>query len=237
MKLADVDPERAGTELQTTAQSLAQRLGTLTLDTRADLEQAVIDRQEIGAQIRRVEQFFEPLKAVTHNAHATICAREREILAPLRALDAARRTAITAFKERDDRERRERERELAEQQQRDQQSRAATEAAALEAQGHHEVAAAVLAEALDAPLPSVALSSATKDVAGLKFRKRYLWRYAGGPNDPSTTPGDVIARTLAVIPREFVIVDETRLGQYARAMKGAGKVAGIEFYSVDEPVR
>ena len=237
-KLADVDPERAGTELEVTARSLSQRLGDgVVIRSTGDLERAVQDRATIGDAITRVETFFTPLKQMAHKLHATLCERERTILAPLRAVDTARRSAITAYKEQQDAERRERERALSEQRQREEQARAANEAAALEHAGHHELAAAVLSEAIDAPPPVVALPDATADIVGLRFRRRWLWRYSGGPKDVTKTPPAVVARTMKLIPREFLILDVRKVGQYATAMKSAGNIPGIEIYSVDEPVR
>ena len=64
----------------------------------------------------------------------------------------------------------------------------------------HELAEAVLAEAIDAPPTVVSLPDATKTVAGLKFRRRWLWRYAGGPKNVTDTPQAVVARTMAIIP-------------------------------------
>jgi hypothetical protein len=37
----------------------------------------------------------------------------------------------------------------------------------------------------------------------------------------------------SLVPREFMMVDEKKLGQYARAMKSSAKVAGVEFSSKD----
>ena len=37
----------------------------------------------------------------------------------------------------------------------------------------------------------------------------------------------------SLVPREFLMVDEKKLGQYARAMKAGAKVAGIEFSAKD----
>ena len=33
------------------------------------------------------------------------------------------------------------------------------------------------------------------------------------------------------IPREYLMIDEKKLGAYARAMKEGAKVAGVEFYA------
>ena len=238
MKVSDVDPVTAGSELEATAQSLSLRLGTaVVIRSTADLEQAVEDRVYIGDAITRVETFFTPLKQMAHKLHATLCERERTILAPLKAVDASRRTAISAYKEQQDAERRERELALSDQRQREEQARAASEAAALEHAGQRELAAAVLAEAIDAPPPVVTLPDVTTTVTGLKFRRRWLWRYSGGPKDVTKTPPAIIARTMKLIPREFLVLDARKVGQYATAMKHAGTIPGIEIYSVDDPVR
>jgi hypothetical protein len=237
-KLADVNPDTAGTELELTAQALSQQLGTaLVIRSTADLEQAVIDRRTIGDAITRVETFFAPLKQMAYKLHATLCDRERTILAPLRAVDTTRRTAISDYKAAQDAARREQELVLAAQAQREEQARAAAEAAALEGAGHRELADAVLAEAINAPAPIVTVRDETADVAGLNFRRRWLWRYAGGPKDVTATPPQVIARTMKLIPREFLMIDTRKVGAYAKAMKTAANIPGIEIYSVDDPVR
>ena len=42
---------------------------------------------------------------------------------------------------------------------------------------------------------------------------------------------------MQLIPREFLCVDEKKLGAHIRAMKDSAKVPGIEIYYVDDPVR
>jgi hypothetical protein len=36
------------------------------------------------------------------------------------------------------------------------------------------------------------------------------------------------------VPREFLKVDDVKVGQYVRAMKSTGAIAGIEIYSEDD---
>ena len=238
-RISDVNPDTIGTDLVDDSRALVQRIGSdaVVLRSTHDLEHAVLEREQIGAAMKRVEQFFSPIKRMAYELHRAICDRESAILAPLKAVDASRRTAISAYKEQQDAERRERELALSEQRQREEQARAANEAAALEHAGHHELAAAVLSEAIDAPPPVVSLRDETADIVGLKFRRRWLWRYSGGPKDVTKTPPAIIARTMKLIPREFLVLDTRKVGQYATAMKHAGTIPGIEIYSVDDPVR
>jgi hypothetical protein len=76
-------------------------------------------------------------------------------------------------------------------------------------------------EALTAPAPVVVLPDTTKTVEGLKFTRRWLWRVT----------------QERLVPREYLCLDDKKIGAYARAMKGSGQIPGIEIYFVDDPVR
>jgi len=95
----------------------------------------------------------------------------------------------------------------------------------------------VIAEAVSAPLPVVALPDVTKSVEGLRFTRTWHWRYAGGPRDVKQTPPEVRARSLRMLPREFMTADESKLTKFATGMKDTARVPGIEFYFVDTPRR
>jgi hypothetical protein len=233
-----IDPLQAGAELEETTMSLAQRLRTsVEIHDTAALEQAVADRRALGEMIARVEDHFEPLTKAANHTHRLLCDRRRDILAPLQKVDTMLSAAISRYKAAADREREAREQAESEQRRRDEQERAAAAAAALESSGQPELAASVLAEAIAAPAPVVSLPDATKDVSGLKFRRYWRWRFAGGPNDISATPGPVVARTMGVTPREFLTLDVKKITAYGNAMKQAAKIPGIEFYFTDEPIR
>lgn len=220
--------DTAGGELVPTTSAIVARVGNRPpIVTAADLEMAVADRQEIGAAIATVEAFFKPLKQLAHQLHASLCAREKSLLAPLRDLDDRTRGAMSAFKVAQDRERRQREHAIAEEQRRDREARAVAEAATLERAGEHSMAAAVVAEAIAAPAPVVVLPDVTKTIADLSFRRVWKWRYAG--NDR--------ARAMALLPRDYLSPDDVKIGAYARTMKESANLPGIEFYAEDVPVR
>lgn len=224
-----IDPAKAkdvGTDLETTARSLATRVEGVLVTDLPSLEQAVRDRQSLGDAIKRVEDFFTPLKKLAHAMHKALCDRETAILAPLQRVDGLKRSAIAAYKQAQDQLRALRERELADARRREDEARAAADAAALEAAGDHDQAAAVLDEAIAAPVTVVVLPDETRAVAGLKFRTEYKWRFTSDE-----------ARALQLIPREFLCVDPKKLTAYAKAMKGTGRVPGITFYSEELPVR
>jgi len=189
------------------------------------LNDAVKDRQAIGDALKRVEEFFAPIKTMAHQLHKAICAREAAIREPLEAADKERRDAIRLYKEEADRVRRAEEQRIAEAQRQAREQDAAREAAALESAGEHAAAAAVLEETIATPPPVVALPDTTKGVA--KFARRWLWRYEH--NNALTA--------FAKIPREYLKVDEQKIGAYYRAMKGTGVIPGTESYYVDDPIR
>jgi hypothetical protein len=223
-------PETArtvGTELETTVHALVLRLRATTISDAAACEQAVIDRQQLADAIKRVTDFFAPFKEMAHRLHKALCDRERDILEPARKLYADKALAISLYKQFEDDQRQQREREEQQRRQREHDARVAAEAAALEQAGHRELAAAVVDEAIQAAPPVVVLPDVTKTIPGLRFVRRYHWRYVH--DDP--------VEAMKLIPRQWLIPDEKKIGQYARAMKGAGAIAGIEFYSVDDPIR
>jgi len=229
--------KRVGLELATDAQSFAARLADCTIRTVQDLEQAVLDRQAIGEFRARVVAYFKPTKALAYQLHRNLCSNESDILTPLEALDRQKAAAIATFKASQDRVRQEAERAEQLRRQQELQTAAAHEAAALEASGEHELAAVVIEDAIAAPPPVVALPDTTRAVAGLKFVRRWKWKFAGGPPNVDQTPPEILARCMNQIPLEFLMLDTVKVGAYVRSMKSSGAIPGITIYHVDEPVR
>ena len=199
------------------------------------LRDAASLRKAIGALDEEACAYFAPEKQRYYALHKAACAREAEVRSHLAALDIKVKAAIRTFNDAETARR-----EAAEQAERARlqalaQDRATAEAAAHESAGDGALAASVLAEAIAAPAPVVVLPNVTQGV--VTFTRVWKWRYPGGTDDARTSPPAVVQRTLALIPREFLKVDEAKLGTYARAMKGGATVPGIEFYHVDEPRR
>jgi hypothetical protein len=227
---------RVGSELQSTALSLSERVRqTADVTDLVSLEQAALDRQALGDAIKRVEEFFKPLKAMADQLHKALCSREREILEPLRSADVAKVDAIKRYHLTEQRERQRRQDAEAEARRRDDQDRAAIEAARLEEQGEHALAAAVVEEAIAAPTPVVVYPDPVAAV--VSFTRRWKWKYQHGPADITKTPPQLVARALALVPKEFLCLDEKKVGAYARSMKTTGHIPGIDIYAVDEPNR
>jgi hypothetical protein len=225
-----------GGPLEATALSLVERArGSLVVTDRASLEQAKLDRSAVYEAIGRVEEFFAPLKAMAHGLHAALCKREREILDPLKTIDAQQAHAIRQYHEAEERDRRRREIELAEALRVEREAQAAREAADYERTGEHALAAAVLAEAIAAPPVVVAIADPNNDL--VTFRRVWKWKYAGGPVEVGKTPPHIVERSLALLPESLKCPDEKKIGAYVRSMKTSTAIPGIEIYCTEVPNR
>lgn len=216
---------------------------TATIDTRpieSDVEIALVTAQGLavtdapsyelaGRELltlaqaeRKITLWFEPLKKAAHHAWKVLCDRERDVLAPLQREIARVKRERVVWKAEDDRRRRLEEQRLADELRRRAQEQATRQAAALEAQGKSQLAEAVLERAIVAPAPAVVLPDETPKVAGISQRQVWKWR--------------VVDESL--VPREYLKLDDTKIGAYVRAMKSTGAIPGIEIYAeMDESVR
>ena len=219
-----------GVDLEAECQALVRRHahgGPLAIRTPAQLAQAALDRQDLGARLKRIEEFFAPFCELAFKLHRALTQRRADIKAPLEQLDTKLRNAISAYKAEEDRRRREEEARLAEARLRDEEARLAAEAAALETAGDHVLAAAVLETALTTAAPVVVLPDATKGVEGLTFRKQWKWRWLHNDRE----------RALQLLPREYLCPDEARISRVVAALKESARIPGIEVFSEDLPIR
>ena len=100
---------------------------------------------------------------------------------------------------------------------------AVLEAAEMESRGEHLEAAVKIDEAISAPLPYVA-PVAVVPVAkpeGLTYRETWTFRVVDA----------------ARVPREYLMVDNVKIGQVVRALKDAASISGVEIYSERTPVK
>jgi len=213
-------------DMEQSGHALVRRVGPVAIRNQAELAQAAIDRQELGAWLQRIDEFFEPFCDLAYKLHRALTGRRAEVKAPIERLDNQLRLAISAYKSAEDRRRREEEQRIAEERRQAEEARLAAEAAALEQAGDHALAAAVLETALEAPAPVVVLPDTTK-VEGLSFRRMWKWRYLHNDKD----------RAVQILPREYMCPDESRITKYVAAMKEASKIPGIEVFYEDVPVR
>jgi hypothetical protein len=192
----------------------------ITIESSADYLAVAERRKAIRSFIAKVETFFAPLKKKASEAHKALCESERQHLTPAKAdLDNHDR-ALRTWDAEQERMRQEERRRLEEQARREEEVRRLAEAAAMEreAQASGDVALRAEAEALiSEPIeaPVIVLPKATPTVEGLSYRE--VWQF------------EVV--NAALVPDEFKVIDEKKLGSVVRAMKGATKIPGVRVFS------
>ena len=174
--------------------------------------------KSVKAAQKKVVEFFAPLKTKAHEAHKAITTTESTTLKPLTEAEATIKRKMLAYATEQDRIRQEAERKL--QAEADAQARKEREALEKKAasmktpekqQEYMEAAAAVVA-------PVVTVASTTPVIAGQSIKKQ--WR--------------AYVKDVKLVPREFMVVNESALQAFARATKGSVQVSGVEFR--EEPI-
>jgi hypothetical protein len=169
---------------------------------------------------RKVEDWFRPLVEAAHRAHRELTTRRGETLRPVEAECTRLTVEMSRWKAEQDRLARERAAQQAREEQELARSVALEEAVTLEAQGMPEEAAAVVEQAIAAPAPVIPIAQAAPKVDGISHRE--TWKY------------EVVDANQ--IPREFLSIDEKKIGAVVRALKGSTRIPGIRVYAEQSTV-
>jgi hypothetical protein len=186
--------------------------------------------KDVAAHRKEVEAWFDPIVSFAYRLHAMICARKNEVLDPLLAYERAAKANRLALERADAQRRREEEQRLAEIAQAEERERLAREAQHLEARGEPELAAQVLEQAVYAPPPVITIASSLPQTKGVGSRENWQWRPIGGDTRQAR------ARAVALIPREFLDLNDRALTAFAKAHGNTKRIPGIEFYDAGSVV-
>ena len=209
-KDAEIQPEREN-EFQREASWLAASEKDTTLECPEDFAAAGEIMREVKASIARVVEFFRPLKETAWNAHKQIVAKEKAIIEPREAVARAISAKMVAYKDAE-RKRLEAERKEAEARARAaEEERRLAQAVELEAVGMAKEADQVLSAPVQVAVPVQAEIKA----AGVSFRE--IWRFR--------------IENLSIVPREYLMLDEKKVGAIVKAMKAQTAIPGIQAYS------
>ena len=161
---------------------------------------------------KRVEDAFGPMVKATHTAWKAACDLRKTADAPLDKAETILQPALDKFRREQERIRAEKEAKL----QAEARKRAEDErlAAAIEADknGKSEEAEALIQAPVQTPV--VVLPKQTVKIEGSKIRRNYKFR----------------VKNAAIVPNEYKIVDEVRVGSVVRAMKEQTNIPGIEVF-------
>jgi hypothetical protein len=226
MATAAIEPEvlHLEPEKKEALELVQNATGLKVVDTQTFTDGAAM-LKAVVEKLRGWREAIAPAKEAAHQAHKRICDLEKTVAEPLMHVESYLRKQLTSYTSEQERIRREEEAELrreAEEKAR-KEAEEAQIAAALEAEqsGDKQGAEQILAAAPEPVfVPPVVLERAVPKVAGLSTRKNWKFRIVDA----------------AAVPREFLVVDEVRLGKYARAMGEQAKVQGVEFYPEDSAV-
>ncbi len=224
----------------------------ISVTDHASCESAVALRSTIGQIVKEIQAGFEDEKAYYFKKHREVCAKETALVLQLldpknprspETIDGKLLLAIQAWTTAEDERRRADERRLeAEQRARDEEQATAA-AAAAEAAGQPEMAAAIIEEQIAAPTPVYALPNVRTEVAGLKTKEEWGWRFSGGPKPPKQadilkhTPSEVLAKAMKLIPRDYCQPDVKLITDHVTSMKAKASIPGVEVYMTKVPVR
>lgn len=172
-----------------------------------------------------IERTFEPMKQAAFRAHRVICDQETSLKGPLKAAEIVLKAQIANYvteqnrlaREQDEANR-EAERERAER-----EAAAATvdqaidQAIDLEARGDTRAAEAVLANPAPAPVRYQAPAPTQANVAATKgVSTRTSWNYR--------------ITDFNLIPREYLLVNESAIRNAGKNTQGRIRIAGVEFF-------
>ena len=168
---------------------------------------------EIKGLRKEINSTFDPIIKKAYEAHREAKAQKTRAESPLIEAENIIKPALKNYDDEQERKRRQEEARLQEIARKQEEDRRLAEAAEIEKSGDKKLAEAVLAAPVEVA-PVIVAKTAPK-VQGISFTERWTFRVVNP----------------ALVPREFMKLDEVKTGQYARAMKSAGKIPGIEIYS------
>lgn len=161
---------------------------------------------------KEIDRTFDPIIAKAYAAHKEACTQKRKIEVPLEEAERIIKPRIAGYLEEQENIRRAEEEKLRVEALRKEEEERLSAAIRAEEMGESEVAEEILNEPVF--VPPVELPKTTPKVSGIS--QSQIWRFR------------VIDE--AKIPRNFLIPDEVKIGQYVRAMKDKTRIEGIEVY-------
>jgi seryl-tRNA synthetase len=173
---------------------------------------------------KQIDSTFDPIIKKQHEAHKEAVAQKKKVDAPLVEAEGIIKPRIASWNAEQERIRREEEARLREIARKEEEERRLAEALAAEEEAKRngasrEEAAAEVETILNEPVyvAPVIVPKSTPRVQGISTVTRWKFR--------------VVNPT--VVPREYLVVDEQKIGGVVRAMKDATNIPGIEVYSED----
>lgn len=179
----------------------------------------------IAAMRSQIQTTFKPMKQAAYNAHRVICDQESQLDTPLANAEKEIKLKIGNFVQEQRRLAQEAEAQLRKKQLAEAESEAArrrddlaiNQAIDLEARGDHKAAEAVLNSPAPVPLHYVPPAPVVPQVArvqGVTVKEDWDFRVVD----------------LSLVPREYLVLNETAIRNVGKNTKGKARIPGVEFF-------
>jgi hypothetical protein len=168
----------------------------------------------LKAMVTSMEEYWEVLISDAHKHHKALVARKNEMTGPAKSAIAKIKILVAAYDANEEKKRQEDERAAAEALRNQAEAEALETAAALQAAGDRFGAEQTLEAAINAPAPPVIIPSAVPTITGKSSRQNWKFRITDADK----------------IPREYLMVDEQKIGAIVRALKEKHGIPGIQAY-------
>lgn len=215
-------PTAAETKMSEEITKVEAQANAIAISSQADYESAATFAKYIKQRSAQVTDFFAPMKKAAYDAHANICAREKQMLAPLVAAEKTLKRTMGDYIMEQERKRKEEEERLKKLAQ-EEADRKLKEALALEAAGKKEEAADALLEAdiVDNASRNVVVEPQKVKAEGVSNSIDWEITNIDGTKVPVEFNG------ICIRP-----VDDKTIIRLIRASKGQIKIPGITYKSV-----
>lgn len=200
-------------EVTTLALSVPDQAKQISIKTMDDYVRAGEIMLTIKAIRKKITETFKPIKQKMDAAKQEVLDQERAADAPLKEAESWLSPQIITWNREQERIRQEEEARLREIARKEEEERQLQEAILAEQSGQKDVAEEIMAAPVQAA--PVVVPKAVPKVAGMSIRDNWKFRITNEK----------------LVPREYLKVDEVKIGQVVRAMKSAANIAGVEVYN------
>ena len=208
VEVTQVDYER----WEVTAKILLDRADAFAVVDSSSLDRAAGFVQRINDRIKEIKKTYAEPKDLAHKAHQSICALESEDLGASEQVKRIVKGKIGTWQEEQHRLRQAEQAKRQLEAQKLADDEALERAATLEADGRKVEAEAVL----DTPVATPLMPAPPPPPKPEGARTRVYWKFE--------------VTDAKLIPFEYMMPDDKKLGVYARSMQNTANVPGVRFY-------
>jgi hypothetical protein len=172
----------------------------------------------INDLMKKIDATFDPIIKKAHETHREAIQQKNSVTAPLTQAAAYIKPLMVSFTRREEEKRLAEERRLQEEQKKKEEEARLEGAITAESMGDTETAEALLD--MNIRPAAVVVPKTVSAIKGLATQKIWKWRIDNAE----------------LIPREYMMVDESKIGKIVKALKDQTKIPGITAYE-EEGIR